>query len=49
LDEATIRPLTPEARVTVRILRLNDAGRVAERKRLLEVGLYIVNLTGEAP
>lgn len=40
-DGATIRPLTPEARVTVRILRLNDADRVAERQRLLEVGLYV--------
>jgi len=39
-DGATIRSLTPEARVTVRVLRLNDADRVAERQRLMEVGLY---------
>jgi hypothetical protein len=40
LEEAVIRPLTPEARVTVKILRLNDEDRVMERMRLLEVGLY---------
>ena len=40
-DGATIQPLTPEARATVRILRLNDADRVAERQRLMEVGSYI--------
>ena len=39
-DEAVIRPLTPEGRVTVRILRLNDSERVAERQRLKAVGLY---------
>jgi hypothetical protein len=40
-DGATILPLTPAGRVTVKILRLNDADRVAERQRLMAVGLYI--------
>ena len=39
-EGATIQPLTPEARVTVKILRLNDADRIAERQRLMAVGLY---------
>ena len=39
-DGATIQPLTPEGRVTVTILRLNDADRVAERQRLMAAGLY---------
>jgi hypothetical protein len=39
-DGATILPLTPEGRVTVKILRLNDADRIAERQRLMAVGLY---------
>jgi hypothetical protein len=41
-DGAIIRPLTPEGRVTVKILRLNDADRIAERQRLLGIG-YIVD------
>lgn len=40
-DGAMILPLTPEARVTVRLLRLNDADRVAERQRLMDAGLYV--------
>jgi hypothetical protein len=40
LDAAIIRPLTPEGRVTVKILRVNDEDRVEERQRLLAVGLY---------
>ncbi len=40
LEGALIRPITAEARVTVKILRLNDEDRVAERQRLLEAGLY---------
>ncbi len=40
LEQAEIIPLTPEARVKVRILRLNDADRMAERQALLNVGLY---------
>ncbi|MCP4359224.1 MAG: HNH endonuclease [Chloroflexi bacterium] len=39
-DEATLRPLTAEARVTIKILRLNDDKRVAERIRLIKAGLY---------
>lgn len=39
LEGAIIRPLTPEGRVTVKILRLNDEQRVIERMRLLESGL----------
>jgi hypothetical protein len=39
-EGATIQPLTPEGRVTVTILRLNDADRIAERQRLLAAGLY---------
>ena len=37
---AVIRPLTAEARVTVKILRLNDEERVMERQKLLDAGLY---------
>jgi hypothetical protein len=40
LYDAMIEPLTPEARVTVKILRLNDEQRLLERKRMLELGLY---------
>ncbi len=39
-EGATIQPLTSEGRVTVTILRLNDADRLAERQRLLAAGLY---------
>ena len=35
-----IIPLTAEARVTVRILRLNDEARIEERRELIEAGLY---------
>jgi 5-methylcytosine-specific restriction endonuclease McrA len=35
-----IQPLTPEGRVTVTILHLNDTNRVAERQRLMAMGLY---------
>lgn len=37
---AEIKPLTPEGRVTVRLLRLNDPDRLGERQRLIEAGLY---------
>ena len=37
---ATIEPLTPEARVTVEIFRLNDPMRIAERRRLMSLGLW---------
>jgi hypothetical protein len=40
LDGAMILLLTPEGRVTVKMFRLNDEDRVAERRHLLEVGLY---------
>jgi|GEM_PF-3218696 len=40
LNEAEIQPLTPEARVTVKILQLNDEQRLKERKALLDLGLY---------
>ncbi|HLP46224.1 MAG TPA: HNH endonuclease signature motif containing protein [Candidatus Kapabacteria bacterium] len=39
-EGAMIRPRTPEARVTVKILRLNDDDRLLERVRLLETGFY---------
>jgi hypothetical protein len=38
--QAEIIPLTPEARVTVKILRLNDEDRIIERKRLLDLGVF---------
>ena len=40
LEESVMQPRTPQARVTVMILRLNDAGRITERRRLLTLGLY---------
>ena len=38
LQSGVIHPLTAEARVTIKILRLNDEERIAERQRLIEVG-----------
>ncbi|MCB0080885.1 MAG: HNH endonuclease [Caldilineaceae bacterium] len=40
LRGAEIVPLTAEARVTIKILRLNDPDRIRERSQLLEMGLY---------
>ncbi len=40
LDGALIQPLTPEARVTVKLLRLNDAQRIDERERLIALKMY---------
>jgi hypothetical protein len=40
LEGPTIHPLTPQGRVTVNILRLNDTARVEEREQLIAVGLY---------
>ncbi len=40
LDGTTIRPLTAEARVTLRIFRLNDAQRIEEQRELTEANLY---------
>lgn len=36
LEGTVIQPRTPEGRVTVQMLRLNDAMRIAERELLLE-------------
>ncbi len=35
-----IHPLTPEARVTEKLLRFNEEHRIAERERLIEAGIY---------
>jgi hypothetical protein len=40
LKGAIIQPITPEGRVTVKILHLNDEDRVVERLRLIEAKLY---------
>jgi hypothetical protein len=40
IEGALIQPLTPEGRVTVKILRLNDPLRVEERERLIVLDLY---------
>lgn len=40
LQEAFIEPLTPEARATVFLLRLNNPKRQAERRRLIEQKHY---------
>lgn len=40
LKAAIIQPITPEGRVTVKILHLNDEDRVVERLRLIAAGLY---------
>ncbi len=40
LDGAIIRPRTAEARVTVKIFRMNDVDRVLERQRLIEASLF---------
>src|SRR5262249_2816269 len=40
-DGVTIRPVTPEGRVTVKILRFNDTDRLAERQRLLGTGYMV--------
>jgi hypothetical protein len=40
-DGATILPLSPEVRVTVNVLHLNEEDRVAERQRLMGIGRYI--------
>jgi hypothetical protein len=39
LDGATIQPLTPEGRVTVKLLRLNDEHRIEERQACIDAGL----------
>ena len=40
LDGAIIQPRTAEARVTVKIFRMNDEDRVLERQRLIEANLF---------
>ena len=40
-DSAVIQALSPEGRVTVKLLRLNDVDRVNERQRLMAVGLFV--------
>ncbi len=40
LNGAIIRPRTAEARVTVKIFRMNDEDRVLERQRLIEASLF---------
>jgi hypothetical protein len=40
LDSHYIRPLTPEGRVTIFLLRLNDAERVEERAVLIRLNRY---------
>ena len=40
LQDGIIRPLTPEARVTVKLFRFNDELQVEERRKIIELGLY---------
>ena len=39
-EDGNLQPHTPESRVTVAILRMNDPERVLERQLLLQIGLY---------
>jgi len=39
-DDGNLQPQTPEGRVTVAILRMNDPERVLERQLLLQIGRY---------
>lgn len=38
-EGAIIQPLTPEGRVTVKLLRLNEEHRIAERQACIDAGL----------
>ena len=40
MQNAQIIALTPEARVIVKILQLNDAERIEQRQMLIELGLF---------
>ena len=40
LETGKIKPLTAEARVTVKILRINDEARIEERRELMEAKIY---------
>lgn len=42
LRNATIYPLTAEARVTVKIFRINDRERVLERRKLIEAKILTI-------
>lgn len=42
MENGYINPLTAEARVTVKILRINDASRIKERVILIDAGIYPV-------
>lgn len=45
LHGAIIQPLTPEGRVTARLLRFNDPQRILEREMLLRLGEYPCQLS----
>ena len=40
MRNAAIEPLTPTGRVTIRLFRMNENERVAERARLIRLGRY---------
>lgn len=40
MQDAEIIGLTPEARVIVKILQLNEAGRIEQRQMLIELGVF---------
>jgi hypothetical protein len=42
LENGKIYPLSPEARVTVKILNINDESRIVERQRLIGLGVYLM-------
>lgn len=39
-EDGVIKPLTPQARVTVRLLQMNSEKRILERKALMKLGRY---------
>jgi hypothetical protein len=39
-EDGRLQPITPEGRVTVAILHMNDPERVLERQLLLQAGRY---------
>lgn len=43
LQNGWIQPLSAEARVTVKILRLNDQERIKERRQLMKLGLLKIS------
>lgn len=40
LHQGIIHPLTPEARVTVKIFRINNEERISERQALISAGIF---------